>query len=42
VDNSVDHLTSLLEPIIMSVVGILVGGLLIAMYMPIFQLGNVV
>ena len=42
VDNSVDHLTSLLEPIIMSVLGILVGGLLIAMYMPIFQLGNVV
>ena len=41
-DNSVDHLTSLLEPIIMSVLGNLVGGLLIAMYMPIFQLGNVV
>lgn len=42
VDNMVDTLTSLLEPIIMSVLGVLVGGLLIAMYLPIFQLGNVV
>ncbi len=42
VDNSVDNLTSLLEPMIMAVLGILVGGLLIAMYLPIFQLGNVV
>jgi len=42
VDNSVDNLTSLLEPMIMSVLGVLVGGLLIAMYLPIFQLGNVV
>ena len=42
VDNSVDNLTSLLEPLIMSMLGVLVGGLLIAMYMPIFQLGNVV
>ena len=42
VDNSVDNLTSLLEPLIMSVLGVLVGGLLIAMYLPIFQLGNVV
>jgi type IV pilus assembly protein PilC len=42
VDNMVDSLTSLLEPIIMSVLGVLVGGLLIAMYLPIFQLGNVV
>ena len=42
VDNSVDNLTALLEPMIMSVLGVLVGGLLIAMYMPIFQLGNVV
>ncbi|RYY74113.1 MAG: type II secretion system F family protein [Gammaproteobacteria bacterium] len=42
VDNTVDSLTSLLEPMIMSVLGILVGGLMIAMYMPIFQLGNVV
>jgi len=42
VDNMVDNLTSLLEPIIMSVLGILVGGLVIAMYLPIFQLGDVV
>lgn len=42
VDNMVDTLTSLLEPIIMSVLGVLVGGLLIAMYLPIFQLGTVV
>ena len=42
VDNMVDSLTSLLEPIIMSVLGVLVGGLLIAMYLPIFQMGNVV
>jgi type IV pilus assembly protein PilC len=42
VDNQVDSLTSLLEPMIMSVLGVLVGGLLIAMYLPIFQLGNVV
>jgi type IV pilus assembly protein PilC len=42
VDNSVDNLTSLLEPMIMSVLGILIGGLMVAMYLPIFQLGNVV
>ena len=42
VDNAVDGLTSLLEPMIMSVLGILVGGLMVAMYMPIFQLGAVV
>jgi type IV pilus assembly protein PilC len=42
VDNMVDSLTSLLEPMIMAVLGILVGGLMIAMYMPIFQLGGVV
>lgn len=42
VDNLVDQLTALLEPLIMCVLAILVGGLLIAMYMPIFQLGQVV
>lgn len=42
VDNLVDSLTSLLEPIIMSVLGVLVGGLMIAMYLPIFQIGQVV
>jgi len=42
VDNAVDGLTSLLEPLIMSVLGVLVGGLMIAMYLPIFMLGSVV
>ncbi|MDO3382819.1 type II secretion system F family protein [Gilvimarinus algae] len=42
VDNKVDSLSALLEPMIMSILGVLVGGLLIAMYLPIFQLGNVV
>ncbi|MEM0514941.1 type II secretion system F family protein [Pseudoalteromonas sp. YIC-827] len=42
VDDAVDGLSSLLEPLIMSVLGVLVGGLIIAMYLPIFQLGNVV
>ncbi len=39
VDALVDALTTLLEPIIMSILGILVGGLVIAMYLPIFKLG---
>ncbi|MEJ2755285.1 MAG: type II secretion system F family protein, partial [Gammaproteobacteria bacterium] len=42
VDNAVDGLTSLMEPLIMAVLGILVGGLITAMYLPIFQLGSVV
>lgn len=42
VDNMVDGLTSLMEPMIMAVLGVLVGGLIIAMYLPIFQLGAVV
>lgn len=42
VDNKVDGLTALLEPLIMSVLGVLVGGLMIAMYLPIFMLGSVV
>lgn len=42
VDNKVDNLTTLLEPMIMAVLGVLVGGLIIAMYLPIFQLGSVV
>ncbi len=42
VDNAVDGLTALMEPLIMSVLGVLIGGLIIAMYLPIFQLGAVV
>ncbi|KFE44142.1 type II secretion system F family protein [Pseudomonas syringae] len=42
VDNMVDSLTSLMEPMIMAVLGVIVGGLVIAMYLPIFKLGQVV
>ena len=42
VDNAVDSLGSLIEPIMMSVLGILIGGLMIAMYLPIFMLGSVI
>lgn len=42
VDNAVDGLTSMMEPLIMAVLGVLVGGLIVAMYLPIFQLGSVV
>ncbi len=42
VDNAVDSLSSLLEPAIMIVLGILIGGLVVAMYLPIFKLGSVI
>lgn len=42
VDNAVDNLTALLEPMIMAVLGVIIGGLIIAMYLPIFQIGMVV
>tara|TARA_R110002167_G_scaffold158812_8_gene354135 strand:+ start:1351 stop:2571 length:1221 start_codon:yes stop_codon:yes gene_type:complete len=42
VDNAVDNLTSLMEPMIMAFLGVMVGGLVIAMYLPIFKLGEVV
>ncbi|MFE8072074.1 type II secretion system F family protein [Marinobacteraceae bacterium S3BR75-40.1] len=42
VDDMVDNLTALMEPMIMAVLGVLVGGLIIAMYLPIFQMGQVV
>jgi type IV pilus assembly protein PilC len=42
VDNAVDSMSSLLEPLIMAILGVLVGGLVIAMYLPIFKLGEVV
>ena len=42
VDNAVDNLSSLLEPMIMAVLGVLVGGLVVAMYLPIFKLGAVI
>jgi len=42
VDDAVDNLSSLLEPIIMSVLGVLVGGLIVAMYLPIFKMGSAI
>ena len=42
VDNAVDGLTSMMEPLIMSFLGVVIGGLVIAMYLPIFQMGSVV
>ncbi|NIR30732.1 MAG: type II secretion system F family protein [Gammaproteobacteria bacterium] len=42
VDNAVDAMSSLMEPIIMAVLGVLIGGLVVAMYLPIFKMGQVV
>ncbi|HKK55893.1 type II secretion system F family protein, partial [Marinobacter sp.] len=42
VDDMVDNLTALMEPMIMAVLGVLIGGLIIGMYLPIFQMGQVV
>jgi type IV pilus assembly protein PilC len=42
VDNAVDGMASLMEPMIMAVLGVLVGGMVIAMYLPIFKLGQAV
>jgi type IV pilus assembly protein PilC len=42
VDAAVDGMSSLIEPLIMAILGVLVGGMVIAMYLPIFKLGSVV
>ena len=42
VDNAVDGLTSLMEPVIMSFLGVVIGGLIIAMYLPIFAMGDAI
>ena len=42
INDMVDGLTSLLEPIVMVVLGVLVGGMVVAMYLPIFKLGSVI
>lgn len=42
VDEAVANLSSLMEPIIMVILGVIIGGLVIAMYLPIFKLGSVV
>jgi len=42
VDNAVDSMSSLIEPMIMAILGVLIGGLVIAMYLPIFKMGSVI
>jgi type IV pilus assembly protein PilC len=42
VDDAVEALSSLMEPIIMAVLGVLIGGMVVAMYLPIFKMGQVV
>ena len=42
VDNMIEALTSLLEPVIMAVLGTIIGGIVVAMYLPIFQMGKVI
>lgn len=42
VDNAVDSLSSLMEPLIMAFLGVIIGGLVVAMYLPIFKMGQVV
>ena len=42
VDNAVDQMSALMEPMIMAVLGVLIGGLVVAMYLPIFQMGAAV
>ncbi len=42
VDNAVDSLSSLLEPMIMAFLGVIIGGLVVSMYLPIFKMGQVV
>jgi type IV pilus assembly protein PilC len=42
VDNAVDSLSSLIEPMIMAILGVIVGGLVVAMYLPIFKLGSAI
>jgi len=42
VDNAVDGMTSLMEPVIMAFLGVVIGGLIIAMYLPIFGMGDAI
>jgi type IV pilus assembly protein PilC len=42
VDDAVESLSSLMEPLIMAILGVLIGGMVIAMYLPIFKMGSVV
>jgi type IV pilus assembly protein PilC len=40
VDNAVDSMTSMMEPMIMSFLGVVIGGLVVGMYLPIFKMGD--
>lgn len=42
VDDAVNNLTAMMEPMIMVVLGVVLGGLVVAMYLPIFQMGSLV
>jgi len=42
VDDAVDNLTALMEPMIMAFLAVVIGGLVIAMYLPIFKMGDVI
>lgn len=42
VDNAVDGMTAMLEPMVMAFLGVVIGGLIVAMYMPIFQMGDAI
>ncbi|WP_300424987.1 type II secretion system F family protein [Thalassolituus sp.] len=42
VDNAVDSLTAMIEPMIMVFLGVVIGGLIVAMYLPIFQIGDAI
>ena len=42
VDDAVEALTSLLEPMIMAILGVIIGGIVVGMYLPIFKMGSVV
>lgn len=40
VDASVDAMTSMIEPLVMAILGVLIGGIIVAMYLPIFEMGK--
>ena len=42
VDNAVDNLTAMIEPAMMIFLGVVIGGLIVAMYLPIFEMGSVI
>jgi type IV pilus assembly protein PilC len=42
VDNAVDNLTAMIEPAIMIFLGVVIGGMIVAMYLPIFEMGKVI